>query len=203
MVHRHSPLRTQCLTHARMMSEMRPGALFMGCLALQVYSVASVSMAETADVEHIEKSAKDTLNGLLTTLSAADIAAPQLVARVLQSVELVPTELEQLDSTERAELVDAMKAADVTLGDRFRVRTRISDRVNSDSIIRTSSSEKMDTFEITPRGLQSDGSNGVSGDSIALMLTALLGVGSFIVQAVTVCREKQVGGSSEPPEHLG
>jgi hypothetical protein len=45
--------------------------------------------------------------------------------------------------------------------------------------------------------LQSEGSSGVSGDSIALMVTALLGIGSFIVQAVTEKRAARAATATQ------
>ena len=156
------------------------GALFVCGLLLELQACAATGLsgAETAD-DHNKESAKDH-GRLITTLSAADIAAPQLVARILQSMTLLPGELGQLDSTEWAELGSAMKAAEVTLGDRFRVRrmsvdTRTFEQVHSDSIIPTSSYENTGALKSAPRGLQSGGSGGVSGDSIALIVTALLG----------------------------
>jgi hypothetical protein len=120
-----------------------------------------------------------------------DIAAPKLVDGVLRGVKLAPAELGQLDSAERAELVGAMEAVDVTLGDRFRLRrmsvaeVEVLPGVGSPECLEMSTTT---AFSKATRALQSaggGGGGGVSGDSIALMVTALLGVGSFIVQAVT------------------
>jgi hypothetical protein len=135
---------------------------------------------------------------MIAALSAADIAAPELVAHVLQGSKLVPAELGQLDSAERDELVGAMQAVDVTLGDRFRLR-----RMSAAAVLPgVGSSECLEMrtaadFNKAARALQSTGDGGgggVSGDSIALMVTALLGVGSFIVQAVT---EKRAARAAE------
>jgi len=137
-------------------------------------------------------------DGVLAALSAADIAAPELVARVLQGVKLAPAELGQLDSVERAELVGAMQAVDVTLGDRFRLR-RMSAAAGLPGVGSAECSEMRAAAAVNQatRALQSaggGGGGGVSGDSIALMVTALLGVGSFIVQAVT---EKRAARAAE------
>ena len=141
---------------------------------------------------------------LVETLASAEVATPQLVARVLHELILAPAELGQLDSVERAEFVDSMRGAGVPLGDRFRVRRmsdilRTSGQVHSDySIFPASSSEtKMDAFQGSSRALQSEGSSGVSGDSIALMVTALLGIGSFIVQAVTEKRAARAATATQ------
>ena len=85
----------------------------------------------------------------------------------------------------------------MTLGDRFRVR-RMAARVwpeadCPDACERASAPE----FEQFTRVLQSGGGSGVSGDSIALMLTALLGVGSFIVQAVTEKRAARAATATQ------
>jgi hypothetical protein len=137
---------------------------------------------------------------LVATLSIANIVAPQLVAHILQGVKLAPAELGQLDHAEWAELVDAMKTAEVTLGDRFRVRRMSAAEAlpaMGSSYSSACSEMRTDTptdFISETRALQSGGSGGVSGDSIALMITALLGIGSFIVQAVT---EKRATRASE------
>jgi hypothetical protein len=120
----------------------------------------------------------------LQNLSAAHMAAPQLVASVLQGLKLAPSELAQLDLTEHAELIDAMRGAGVSLGDRFRVRRWISQEQGETRPVEPNiATERFE--QQTHRTLQSEGGGGVSGDSIALMVTVLLGVGSFIVQAVT------------------
>jgi hypothetical protein len=49
----------------------------------------------------------------------------------------------------------------------------------------------------THRTLQSESGGGVSGDSIALMVTVLLGVGSFIVQAVTEKRAARAATATQ------
>jgi hypothetical protein len=170
------------------------GTLFAGCL-MQVCAAARVSDTVQTN-EHARESSEE--DGLVAALFAADIAAPVLVARVLQGAKLAPAELGQLNGLERAELVDAMQAVDVTLGDRFRLRLMSATEVLPGVV----SSEFLEmrcasAFNKATRALQSaggGGGGGVSGDSIALMLTALLGVGSFIVQAVT---EKRAARSAE------
>jgi hypothetical protein len=142
---------------------------------------------------------------LVGTLASAEVAAPQLVARVLNELTLAPAELGQLDNLERAEFVDSMRGAGVPLGDRFRVR-RMSDilrtstgQVHLEFVTPASSSETtMDAFQLgSSRALQSERSSGVSGDSIALMLTALLGIGSFIVQAVAEKRAARAATATQ------
>ena len=80
----------------------------------------SCAAAAGAPIAHVEHTNESTANQhgfnkikMVAALSAANIVAPQLVAHVLQGVELAPAELGQLDSAERAELVGAMKAAEV------------------------------------------------------------------------------------------
>ena len=195
MAHR-SALRTRSCLRTRPMRAFL-GALFAGCL-LHVCAAARVSGTVQKD-EHAKESSE--ANALVAALSTADIAAPELVARVLRGAKLAPKELGQLDSVERAELVGAMQAVDVTLGDRFRLRKMLATQVLPGVRgVGTSECLEMRTaaaFNKGTRALQSTGSGGgggVSGDSIALMVTALLGVGSFIVQAVT---EKRAARSAE------
>ena len=75
----------------------------------------------------------------------------------------------------------------MTLGDRFRVRRMAArswpEADRPDACERAPAAPEFEQFT---RVLQSGGNSGVSGDSIALMLTALLGVGSFIVQVMMV-----------------
>ena len=192
---RHSALRTHsCLPTHPMRAFV--GALFAGCL-LQVCATARVSGTVQTDEQAKVSSEED---GLVAALSAADIAAPELVAGVLQGVKLAPAELGQLDNVERAELVGAMQAVDVTLGDRFRLRRMSAAEVEVLPGVGSPECLQMRTaaaFSKQTRALQSaggGGGGGVSGDSIALMVTALLGVGSFIVQAVT---EKRAARAAE------
>ena len=132
----------------------------------------------------------------LQNLSAAHMAAPQLVASVLQGLKLAPSELAQLDLTEHAELIDAMRGAGVSLGDRFRVRRWISQEQGETRPVEPNVATE--TFgQQTHRTLQSEGGGGLSGDSIALMVTVLLGVGSFIVQAVTEKRAARAATATQ------
>ena len=132
----------------------------------------------------------------LQNLSAAHMAAPQLVASVLQGLKLAPSELAQLDLTEHAELIDAMRGAGVSLGDRFRVRRWISQEQGETRPVEPNTDTEI--FEQqTHRTLQSEGGGGLSGDSIALMVTVLLGVGSFIVQAVTEKRAARAATATQ------
>jgi hypothetical protein len=55
----------------------------------------------------------------------------------------------------------------------------------------------MGAFQGSSRALQSEGGSRVSGDSIALMVTALLGIGSFIVQAVTEKRAARAATATQ------
>ena len=88
----------------------------------------------------------------------------------------------------------------MTLGDRFRLRRMSAAEVEVLTGVGSPKCLEMRTaadFNKETRALQSaggGGGGGVSGDSIALMVTALLGVGSFIVQAVT---EKRAARAAE------
>ena len=159
-------------------------ALYKACFAELVLEEAAAGLANEprfVSQEHLQN------------LPAAHMAAPQLVASVLQGLKLAPSELAQLDVTEHAELIDAMRGAGVSLGDRFRVRRWISQEQGETRPVEPNiATERFE--QQTHRTLQSEGGGGVSGDSIALMVTVLLGVGSFIVQAVT---EKRAARAAE------
>ena len=117
---------------------------------------------------------------VLSDLSSAAIAGSALervTARVLSELRLAPADLGRLDAEEHSEMIYAMKAADVALGDRFRLRLLSARAVRGA------------TVKDTPRNLQDtdngklDSAGSLSSDTIALVLTACLGMGSFFAQA--------------------
>jgi hypothetical protein len=142
------------------------------------------------ETEHVQarrhKSPSDT-PCMYATLSAVHMAEPEAVARVLTDVIRVnPTDgdwladLHGFDKAERIELCDALKSQGVALADRSKLRRlATSGRKSPDSTVVPQMTEL--TTRSMPRKLQ-EGSSG-SMDSIALAVTALLGIVSYLVQA--------------------
>ena len=81
----------------------------MAVISMPVIATCLVFMASTCNTELVEISADE----------------PELVGRVLTSLRLGAADLARLDADERAEMMDAMCAAEVTLGDRHRFRLRL------------------------------------------------------------------------------
>ena len=81
----------------------------MAVISMPVIATCLVFMASTCNAELVEISADE----------------PELVGRVLTSLRLGAADLARLDADERAEMMDAMCAAEVTLGDRHRFRLRL------------------------------------------------------------------------------
>jgi hypothetical protein len=115
---------------------------------------------------------------------AAQLVQSQDVATWLAAVNLAPAELGRLSAGEHAEMMESMRAAEITLGDRFRLR------VLAEAAGFAAAEERPETHgRHEQRQLQEDATkrgDGLSSDSIALMVTAFLGVGSFIVQVMMV-----------------
>jgi hypothetical protein len=191
----------------RMEMILAPLALLHVMLGLLVHSQA-------ASTSH----PNGTSDGVQSTLSAAGVVEANLVATALGALQLAPAELGRLNAAEQAELTEAMRAAAVSLGDRFRLRLLAAAQLNGAHRMHTASSDEFlaflhaepsmepsthaeaggATFFATPqespkahgrrgraRRLQGDAAkkgDGLSSDSIALMVTAFLGIGSFIVQ---------------------
>jgi hypothetical protein len=86
---------------------------------------------------------------------------------------------------EQTELTEAMRAAAVSLGDRFRLRLQLNGvhRMHTASIadILVGTSETTETRRaMHDKDAKSDS---LSADTIALLVTALVGLGSFYAQA--------------------
>ena len=115
---------------------------------------------------------------------AAQLVQSQDVATWLAAANLAPVELGRLSAGEHAEMMESMRAAKITLGDRFRLR------VLAEAASFAAAEERPETHgRHEQRQLQEDVTkkdDGLSSDSIALMVTAFLGVGSFIVQVMMV-----------------
>jgi hypothetical protein len=122
---------------------------------------------------------------LRAALQAAGLERPQETLAVLRKLAL-PTvaDLGLLDLEEGAEQRAERKAAEVALGDQARLRARLW-QLDFQSSIHSNG-----RIEGVPRRLQQAESPekakddaAISGDTIALMLTALLGIESFVIQA--------------------
>ena len=62
------------------------------------------------------------VDGVLGGLSAAQLVQPNAVTSVLAAANLAPAELRHLSPGEHAEIMELLRAGEITLGDRFRLR---------------------------------------------------------------------------------
>jgi hypothetical protein len=113
------------------------------------------------------------------------------VASVLAAANLAPAELGHLNPGEYAEIMGFMRAGEITLGDRFRLRllAEAGEAGQAAFFAATQESPKAHGRHGQARRLQGGAAqkgDGLSSDSIALMVTAFLGIGSFIVQVTRV-----------------
>ena len=129
---------------------------------------------------------------------AAQLVQSQDVATWLAAANLAPAELGRLSAGEHAEMMESMRAAEITLGDRFRLR------VLAEAAGFAAAEERPETHgRHEQRQLQEDATkkdDGLSSDSIALMVTAFLGVGSFIVQVMMVSLVSFLARASIPSD---
>ena len=103
---------------------------------------------------------------------------------MLAAANLAPAELGHLSPGEHAEIMEFMRAGKITLGDRFRLRV-LAEVGEAAFFAAPEESPKGHGRHAQVRRLQGDATkkgDGLSSDSIALMVTAFLGIGSFIVQ---------------------
>ena len=128
-------------------------------------------------------------HGVLADLSAAQLVHPTSVASVLAAANLAPAELGHLSPGEHAEIMGFMWAGEITLGDRFRLRM-LAEAGEAAFFAATQESPKAHLGRHGQvRRLQGGAAqkgDGLSSDSIALMVTAFLGIGSFIVQVTRI-----------------
>jgi hypothetical protein len=127
-------------------------------------------------------------DGVLADLSAAQLVQRTAVAAVLAAANLAPAELGHLSPGEHAEIMEFMRAGEITLGDRFRLRL-LAEAGGATFFAAPQESPKAHGRHGQARRLQGDSAkkgDGLSSDSIALMVTAFLGIGSFIVQVARV-----------------
>jgi hypothetical protein len=130
-------------------------------------------------------------DGVLADLSAAQLVHRTAVANVLAAANLAPAELGHLSPGEHAKIMEFMRAGEITLGDRFRLRllAEAGGATFFADFAAPQESPKAHGRHGRARRLQGDAAkkgDGLSSDSIALMVTAFLGIGSFIVQVARV-----------------
>ena len=122
---------------------------------------------------------------LPASLSHAGLENPESLAEALDTIELRSLQdIRMLDTGERAEMFASLQAMDVGLGSRAKLRWLAY--ASSATVERSTGGLEHTNWvstqlqEPTPRQLQQSAG---SMDSIALALTALLGIASYFVQA--------------------
>ena len=140
-------------------------------------------LAASAECAH----AADTLPPVLpASLSHAGLEHPESLTEALYTIELRSLQdIRMLDIGERAEMFASLQGMDVGLGSRAKLR-RLADAPSA-TVERSTEGLEQDAdwvstraqATVTRRQLQSGGSM----DSIALGMTALLGIASYLVQA--------------------
>ena len=130
---------------------------------------------------------------LPASLSHAGLDNPESLTEALDTIELRSLQdIRMLDAGERAEMFASLQAMDVGLGSRAKLR-RLA-YASSNAVHFRGNREDSHGIEDVRRQLQVSNPTGndskekgdsplVSGDTIALMMTAVLAIGSFIVQA--------------------
>ena len=157
--------------------------LTMPILAVSLCTAAHAEGAAYPCAEDMPHGVDD---GVLTDLSAAQLVQPAAVANVLAAANLAPAELGHLSPGEHAEIMEFMRAGEITLGDRFRLRVLAEEAA---FFAAPEKSPKAHGRHGQVRRLQGDSTkkgDGLSSESIALMVTAFLGIGSFIIQVTRV-----------------
>jgi hypothetical protein len=144
-----------------------------------------------ADIPHTNLCMDELREGL----SSAGVADPDALSRALQALEMeCARDRSALDGGERAEMMELLGAAGVPLGARSKLRRMIGSEshavswspASSIQSSTQSSIENPGNGEEIPRQLQEESkasTDGVSMDTIAILITAALGLGSFFVQA--------------------
>ena len=122
---------------------------------------------------------------LPASLSHAGLENPESLAEALDTIELRSLQdILMLDTGERAEMLASLQAMDVGLGSRAKLRRLAC--ASSAAVEQSAGGLKNADWvstqpeSISPRQLQQIGG---SMDSIALAVTALLGIASYLVQA--------------------
>ena len=116
---------------------------------------------------------------------AAQLVQSQDVATWLAAANLAPAELGRLSAGEHAEMMESMRAAEITLGDRFRLRV-LAEAAGFAAAVE----ERPETHgRHEQRRLQEDATkttkrdDGLSSDSVALIVTVVIGLVGYLVQA--------------------
>jgi hypothetical protein len=149
------------------------------CLALSIVGFRCVSAAGPLAAASIEaKRAQNNLQ-VLSELASAKIAEPERVAAVLTALKLAAADLVRLDAAEADEVREAMRAGEVALGDRFRLRV-LSDQAVQRQIGASKSAHASARMPLFPgsaahlaRQMQEDAAEGasLSGDTLAIMVS--------------------------------
>jgi hypothetical protein len=146
---------------------------------------------------------------LFTLLSAAGMAEPEAVARVLtDTIGLQAStseggswlaDLREFDATERSELYETMRSDGVALADRSKLRRLAFPLAAAPELVCigsfTNSLTEEATTGSTARQLQQQ--SGGSLESVALAITALLGMASYLVDAKLSRDAKQLQKESD------
>ena len=126
-------------------------------------------------------------DGLLSLLSAEGLKDPAGTSHVLKTIGLSTLQdIRLLDMAERLKMVGSLVTAGIILGDRSKLR-RLAHFVVP--LLQLEELGCVGTRKLTTRKLQTEAgakkedSLSVSGDTLALVVTALIGVGGFILQS--------------------
>ena len=119
-------------------------------------------------------------DGELDDIQEVSLTLRRLGLRTRSDVEL-------LDVAETLELAEHLKAAEISLGDRARLRRMTEREYTGDAVALIDCTNEKDKAEVHQRRAQAEKSQNdsstLSMDTAALMVTAFLGCASFIVQA--------------------
>ena len=128
-------------------------------------------------------------------LDRARLAEPLLAARVLtQTLRLDVdgawlADLEAFDADERAEMFAALRGEGVALADRSKLR-RLASGGGAQPVLIGNSSSRRSAQTSSEEGSVEEGSGGASLEAMAIAVTALLGIVSYIVQARTIFKSQ-------------
>jgi hypothetical protein len=120
-------------------------------------------------------------------LDRARLAEPLLAARVLtQTLRLDAdgawlADLEAFDADERAEMFAALRGEGVALADRSKLR-RLASGGGAQPVFIGNSSSRRSAQTSSEEGSVEEGSGGASLEAMAIAVTALLGIVSYVVQ---------------------
>jgi hypothetical protein len=145
---------------------------------------------------------------LPSTLAAASIGDPARMAGVLKNLGLSALhEICMLNPPEMLEMTMALSHGEVLLFDRAKLRRmtkpeRIFDQL-SEQLATLGNPAAPRKYTSSSRRLQSEGSSGSgsdNSDAIAIVVTIILGIGSFVLQA-NLARKAEVNENNKVREH--